>query len=73
MQRQLKAAKTRIRNLTFEANDAWAKAKANPASISKADRAKLLKVFAPDTGPHATEKQLTEAMQIFNAIKFNIK
>src|SRR5262249_34879615 len=34
LQRQLKAAKTRIKNLTFEANDAWAKAKANPASIS---------------------------------------
>jgi predicted nucleic acid-binding Zn ribbon protein len=41
-------------------------------SIAKTQRGKLQKVFHPDTGTHATKKQLDEAAQIFKAIKFRI-
>ena len=53
LERQLKAARTRIKNLTAEASRAWAVANANPATISKAAHRKLKKVFHPDP-EHAT-------------------
>jgi hypothetical protein len=76
LQRQIKGLRTQVKNQRAEnhllGQSLHTARKANPVTITKADRAKLLKVFAPDTGPHATEAQLTEAAQIFNKIKFNI-
>jgi hypothetical protein len=75
LERQLKAARTRIRNLTGEAARAWAVANAKATTITKAEHVKLTKVFHPDSEARATktrETQLTEAFQIFTAIKFKI-
>jgi hypothetical protein len=75
LQRQLKAACTRINHLRAESAMGWAASRANPAVISKADHVKLIKVFHPDSEARvskAREAQLTEAAQIFNAIKFKI-
>jgi hypothetical protein len=38
----------------------------------KAQHNTLRKVFHPDTGSHATKALLNEAMQVFNAIKWNV-
>ena len=76
LERQLKAAQTRIKNLTAKASTAWAAAKANPATISKAKLRKLQKALHPDgesAAGAARKAQLTEAAQILNAIKFQMR
>jgi hypothetical protein len=51
LQQQLKAARTRIHNLTVEKNIAWRERdearKANPVTITKDQRAALLKDTTP--------------------------
>lgn len=65
-ERKLKAARTRIRN-------AEAAARGNPAAISKRDWRKLQHVIHPDSGKAATERQRTEAAQVFNALKLRVR
>jgi hypothetical protein len=75
LERELKGARTRINNLRAEAALGWAASKANPAVISKPDHVKLIKVFHPDGEARvskAREAQLTEAFQIFKALKLTI-
>jgi hypothetical protein len=75
LQKQLKAARARINHFRAESARAWQAAKANPVAIAKADHVKLIKVFHPDGEARvskAREAQLTEAFQIFNALKLNI-
>jgi hypothetical protein len=80
LQQQLKAARTRVHNLTVENNAAWRERdearKPNPVTITKANLRKLQKVFHPDpehdTATAARKAQLNAAAAIFNAIKFRV-
>ena len=82
LQQQLKAARTRVHNLTIEKNVAWRARdearKANPIAITKADLAALRKVFHPDpehdTATVAHKAQLNAVAAIFNEIarKFRV-
>jgi hypothetical protein len=80
LQQQLKAARTRIHNLTVEKNTAWRERdearKPNPVTITKDQRAALRKAFHPDkehdTATAARKAQLNAAAAIFNAIKFRV-
>jgi hypothetical protein len=75
LQQQLKAARTRVQNLTMEKNAAWrARDEAQNArpNITRADLSILIKVFHPDAEHDASptrKKQLTAGMQIINRIK----
>src|SRR5262249_9665992 len=78
-QRQLKAMKTRLHNLTLEKNTEWRAAiearDANPAVITKANLNKLRKVFHPDLEARVSQErkaELTAASQIFNRLKFKV-
>jgi hypothetical protein len=46
--------------------------RANPVTITKKQRAKLLQVFHSDTGATATKKELDDAFVILNALKFKV-
>ena len=72
LEKKLKAANTRAANERLSARIAWDRANASPATITKSDHRKLDKVFHPDSGKHATEAQLNEASQIWNALKVKV-
>jgi hypothetical protein len=67
LEQQLKAARTRIANLTAERSMAWAAAHASPVSIAKTDRRKILAALHPDGSPSKAQK--TEAFQLFSGLK----
>jgi len=73
--RQLKAARTRVQNLTVEVRHAWAErdeARNVSPNITSKDLPILIKVFHPDAEHGASptrKKQLTAGMQIINRIK----
>ena len=72
LRRQLKMAQARAEVVAR----ALAKANAKAVSIAKADHRKMQKVFFPDAEAKvsaARKKELTEAFQIFSAIRFNIR
>jgi hypothetical protein len=64
LERQLKAAKTRIRNLDATNRIVSERARANPVSISKRDYRKLQHCLHPDSG---RARQKTEASQCCHA------
>lgn len=75
LQRQLKAVRTRVANLTQENHLLRAERNAKPTVIAKRDYNRLRKIFHPDTEASVTDerrRQLTEAAQLFNALKFNV-
>jgi hypothetical protein len=77
LQQQLKAARTRVHNLTVEKNAAWRARdearKANPVTITKAQRAKLLKALHPDKEVSKERKEvLNAALQIFNGLRIRL-
>ena len=57
LQRQLKRAQTRIKNLTETL-------RTRTAAVTKAEHRTVMKVFYPDTGTHATKRQLDDAFKI---------
>jgi hypothetical protein len=69
LQRQLKAAQTRIRNLTMDKKRALERAVKNKTALGKRDRRKLFSALHPDTEtPPESKKLLTEAFQILNGL-----
>jgi chromosome segregation ATPase len=76
LEKDLKAAKTRIQNETRRRNVLAAALdearKANPVSIAKRDWRKLSLVCQPDSGRNASDKARHDAAVIFNALKFKI-
>jgi hypothetical protein len=75
LHQQLKAARTRVQNLTVEVRsaraDAWAARNARP-NITSEDLPILIKVCHPDAEHDASptrKKQLTAGMQIINRVK----
>ena len=72
VQRQLQAARTRIRNLTAEKHSAWSAAHANPAAISKRDLNRLRMVVHPDRRASLTEQEMTEAAKIINRLQIHV-
>jgi hypothetical protein len=71
LKRQLKAARTRVQNLSVEARMAWQASKVNPVAIKQ--RIKLLRAFHPDKEvSEERRKELNEALQIFNALKWRV-
>src|SRR5215831_8227845 len=77
LQQQLKAARTRVHNLTVEKNAAWRARdearRANPVNITKAQRAKLLKALHPDKEVSKERKEvLNAALQIFNGLRIRL-
>jgi hypothetical protein len=75
LERQLKAARTRVHTLTMEKNAAWRardEAQNTSPNITSKDLPILIKVFHPDAEHDASptrKKQLTAGMQIINRVK----
>jgi hypothetical protein len=77
LQRQLKAARTRISTLHLQSKMGWAKyeeaRRANPVAITKRQRNKLLHALHPDKEVSEERKKvLNDALQIFNALKWRV-
>jgi hypothetical protein len=73
LQRQLKAARTRIQSLTRDLNIVREQRDAKPTAITKKQRNKLLHALHPDKEvAEERKKALNDALQIFNALKWRV-